>query len=202
MNLIALSLFIASATALLGSPGPGIAALIAVGRANGFAGGLRYFAGLQVGLALAAGISAAGLFSVVKLVPGATQLMQVAATLYLLWLAWQIASAPVGEQTVKGSVASSFAAGMFLGVSNPKSLIAFVSLFASQTIIVGSRTTDTLFKWIVLVLVMIAVDLLWLFVGVGLRRAKVSPRQERILNVILAAMIVVAVALSVSEGVR
>ena len=53
--------FTLAATALLGSPGPGIAALIAVGRSRGAIGGLRYFGSMQLGLALAAGLRSSAL---------------------------------------------------------------------------------------------------------------------------------------------
>ena len=53
--------FVLAAAALLGSPGPGIAALVAVGRSRGVIGGLRYFGAMQLGLAIAAGLTAAGL---------------------------------------------------------------------------------------------------------------------------------------------
>src|SRR5690349_15714695 len=55
----ALLLFLLAAIALLGSPGPVIVSLVATGRKSGFAGSLRYFLGIQAGLALAAGLSAA-----------------------------------------------------------------------------------------------------------------------------------------------
>jgi len=193
---VALGLFILSATALLGSPGPAIAMLVAIGRAEGIARGLRFFTGLQIGLALAAAISAFGLFSLVQLVPGAMQVMAVGAAIYLLWLAWKIASAPVGVNAGEGGVLSSFTAGMFLGLSNPKAFMAFLSLFASQTLVAGSRHGDTVFKWALVVLVMIVVDIVWLMIGAGLRHARLSPRGERALNIVLGAMVVGATLLS------
>lgn len=88
MNTLSLGAYLLAATALLGSPGPGIASLIAVGRASGFGGGLRYFSGLQIGLALAAGFSALGLLTLLEAVPGLLTTMHLAATIYLLYLAW------------------------------------------------------------------------------------------------------------------
>ena len=99
-ELLNATLFIVAAVMLLGSPRPGIAALVGVGRACGFAGGLRYFWGLQAGLTLAAGFSAAGLFSFIQAVPGLTDLMLLMAVLYLVWLAYQIGTAPVGDAAV------------------------------------------------------------------------------------------------------
>ena len=68
--------FLASATALLGSPGPGIAALLAVGRVEGW-GGLRFYTGLQLGLAIAFGATAVGLLSLLETVPFAMGAMTV-----------------------------------------------------------------------------------------------------------------------------
>jgi threonine/homoserine/homoserine lactone efflux protein len=60
-------LFVASAAALLGSPGPGIAALLAV-----------------------------GLVSLLAAFPFALRAMTVVSADYLLYLAYQVAAAPVG----------------------------------------------------------------------------------------------------------
>ena len=68
-NASALLAYLIAATALLGSPGPGIAALIAVGRQKGLRGGLGFFLALQLGLALAAGISAFCLSSLLSALP-------------------------------------------------------------------------------------------------------------------------------------
>lgn len=185
-----------SAVALLGSPGPGIAALLAVGRAEGLGRSLPYFTGLQIGLAVASGICAAGLFSLIGLVPGALQAMAIASALYLVWLAWKIASAPVGTANSATAMASTAASGFILGISNPKAYIAFVSLFASQSIVRGNSTGDMTLKWVAITFVILAVDILWLLVGVGLGRARLSPALERAFNILLGAMIVGATLLS------
>src|ERR1700759_5661153 len=96
MDTVALGLFLTAAIGLLGSPGPAVAALIAVGRIRGLVGGLPYFLGLQAGLATAAGITAAGLFSLLTAFPSALRVMTIAATVYLIYLAYKIASSPVG----------------------------------------------------------------------------------------------------------
>lgn len=184
-------LFTLAAVMLLGSPGPGIAALIAVGRNRGMAGGLPFFGGLQIGLALAAGISAAGLFSAIEALPFATAAMMAAATLYLVWLAWRIASAPVGRGGPEA--ASGFApdmrGGFLLGITNPKSYIAFVSLMASYTLVVPADRGDALLKWAICVVVMIAVDLAWLWIGAAIGRIALSPAAERAFNIVMGGTI-------------
>jgi len=185
---LALGVFLVTATALLGSPGPGIAALVTVGRAEGFTRGLRYYAGLQVGLAVAAAVSAGGMVSVLQAFPGAMMMMTWLATAYLVYLAYRIATAPVGAALAGRRTSSSAIAGLLLGTANPKAFVAFASLFASRRVAVDPQA-DILLKWTLCVAVMLIVDLAWLLVGVALNNASLRPAAERTLNLCLAAMI-------------
>jgi threonine/homoserine/homoserine lactone efflux protein len=182
---------LASAIALLGSPGPGIAALLAVGRVEGW-GALRFYAGLQLGLAAAFGATGVGLLSVLKAVPFAARVMTLVSAGYLICLAYQIATAPVGSRPQAARVRSSSMSGFMLGIANPKAYLAFASLLASQTLIEHDRQIDVALKWLICVIVAILVDLAWLFVGVRLQRAALRPPTERILNVTLGATILLA----------
>lgn len=197
MDTVALGIFLTAAVGLLGSPGPGIAALVAVGRARGLVGGLPYFLGLQLGLATAAGMTAAGLFSLLAAFPSALRVMTIAATVYLIYLAYRIASSPVGETARASNGAhASPAAGFLLGVTNPKAYLAFASLLASYTLIKASAQQDSFTKWTLLVAVMIVVDIVWLYVGVFLRGLILSPNSERVLNVTLGLMVLIAAGLA------
>ncbi|MEZ0471495.1 LysE family translocator [Luteimonas salinilitoris] len=198
LDVLACGAFVLAATALLGSPGPGIAALVAVGRARGFLGGLRYYAGLQVGLALAAGIAAAGIASVLQALPAAMAAMTINATMYLVYLACRIATSPVGSARKEGVPSTSAMAGLLLGVVNPKAFVAFASLFASQAIVRSSPREDIMVKWTLCVIVMIVVDFAWLLAGVALHRSTLRPEVERALNLFLAAAIVAAAVLALA----
>ncbi len=191
MHSVANWLFLASATALLGSPGPGIAALLAVGRVEGW-GGLRFYAGLQVGLAIAFGATAAGLLSLLQVIPFALRAMTLASVAYLIYLSYQIATAPVGSKQSGAQARSSVMSGFLLGIANPKAYIAFASLLASQTLVEHDLHADAVLKWVICVIVAIVVDIAWLFVGVKLRRAALRPLTERLLNYTLAATILLA----------
>jgi threonine/homoserine/homoserine lactone efflux protein len=60
--------------------------------------------------------------------PSALRGMTIAATVYLIYLAYKIASSPVGETARLTN--SSPAAGFLLGLTNPKAYLAFASLRA------------------------------------------------------------------------
>jgi threonine/homoserine/homoserine lactone efflux protein len=193
VDVVNLWLFSLAAIVLLGSPGPGIAALLAVGKEKGFSGGLSFYGGLQLGLAIAAALSAAGLFSAIRALPGATGAMAVAATCYLVYLAYSIATAPVGADA--NSASSGFApttgGGFFIGVTNPKAYIAFMSLMASYPIIQTKPSGDLAVKWLACVAIMIVVDLIWLWLGALIRQAKPTPTIERAINAAMGGTILV-----------
>lgn len=186
--------FTLAAVALLGSPGPAIAALLAVGRAQGFRASLPFFIALQLGLALAAGLSTAGLVSVFTAIPAVERALMLIALAYLVWLAWKIGSAPLGG--VEVSTASSLGQGFLLGIANPKAYLAFASLIASFAILPRGSVGDGAAKWAILVAVMIVVDLAWLTAGTALGRLSLSPRAERAMNLAMAAGILAAAALA------
>jgi threonine/homoserine/homoserine lactone efflux protein len=167
MYSVAIWLFLASATALLGSPGPGIAALLALGRAKGW-GSLRFYVGLQLGLAIAFGTTAVGLLTLLEAVPFAMRAMMLASAGYLTFLAYQIATAPLVSASQLAPARSSLLSGFVLGIANPKAYIAFASLLASQTLVEHDRQIDALLKWAICVTVAIVVDIVWLYVGVRL----------------------------------
>lgn len=191
-------LFVIAAVALLGSPGPGIAALVVVGRTRGWGDGLTFFTGMQIGLALAAALSAAGLVSVLLAIPLARTLLVGASILYLLWLAWSIASAPVGDGTIGGTTQAtpSFAGGFLVGFANPKAYLSFISLYASFSILDRNPAGDAALKWLLCVLVMIVVDLVWLGLGVALGRIRLGRRKERVMNIAMGGALLAAAGLT------
>jgi threonine/homoserine/homoserine lactone efflux protein len=191
-------LFLVSAIALLGSPGPGIAALILVGRTAGLSGGLRYYAGLQLGLAAAAALSAAGLYSLLRAYPAAMRGLSVAAAIYLIYLAYKIAASPVGSSIEGRDTRPSWTAGLLLGVANPKAYAAFATLLASHPLSQATAASDLLLKWTLCIAVIVVVDIAWLLVGVSLNLMSIHPTVERILNLSLSAMIVGAAMLTLA----
>ncbi|MCG7522786.1 LysE family translocator [Ruegeria sp. Ofav3-42] len=122
--------------------------------------------------------------------------MSVAATTYLLYLAFKIATSPVGdaENEIKQSP-TPFAGGL-LGVSNPKAYAAFASLFASFQIFGSNQNWDGMAKWLGVVAVMIVVDAIWLLAGHKIGQLNLSVRSEQVMNYVLAGAIVLAAILA------
>jgi threonine/homoserine/homoserine lactone efflux protein len=183
MNLLNAEFFTLAAIGLLGSPRPGIAALAAIGARAGFVGSLRFYGGLQLGLAIAALLTAFGLLSVLASAPVLASALRISATLYLIYLAFRIATAPVGAPAQRAApkfVATAFS-GFLLGVINPKAYVAFASLLAFHSIL-ESAAADIALKWGLCVLVMIVVDAIWLAFGAAIGKAHLNAGSQRALN--------------------
>jgi threonine/homoserine/homoserine lactone efflux protein len=196
MDMRAVAVFVAAATALLGSPGPGIAALLAVGKSQGWPGGLRYYAGLQMGLAVAVVTSGTGLVSLLSAYPAVTRVMVIGATIYLVFLAYAIATSPVGIDAAARPASVSPAAGVLLGITNPKAYLAIASLLASPLQLTAGASANIVLKVALCIAVIVIVDIVWLWVGVAVGRAKLTPMGERIMNVAMGATILIATAFS------
>jgi len=70
--------------------------------------------------------------------------------------------------------------------------VAFISLYASHTVFPDVPSSDIFAKWLLCVGVMIVVDTIWLLIGVSLRRANLSEKAERRLNICFAITILAA----------
>lgn len=199
IDLLSVGLFTLAALALLGSPGPAIAALLAIGRSHGVAIGLRFYLGLQIGLAVAAGATAGGLLSLIETIPFAMTAMSLAAAAYLVWLAWKIASAPVGDDLAASREASpTIGGGILLGLTNPKAYIAFASLFAAYRLS-PDGALDMKVKWALCIVVMVVVDIIWLWLGAVLGRVRLEAVNERRLNACFGLIILATAILSLVE---
>ena len=191
--------FAAAAAALLGSPGPGIAALIVAGRTLGSKGALPFFLAMQAGLALAAALSATGLAAVIGAVPDLRLTLMLASACYLLWLAWSIATSPLSGSLGADERGRGFtlAGGFTLGAANPKAYLAFVSLFGSFAIVdpaYGWR--DSVLKGVVCIAVTAVVDVAWVLVGVALGRIQLTATTERAMNMSMGGAILLALGIT------
>ena len=184
--------FILAALALCGSPGPATVSLAATGAAFG-ARGLAYMIGIDAGMVVVMTATAAGVTGLVLAIPGATPVVAILAALYFIQLAWRIATAPPLTTETQGSEPS-FTAGVALSLINPKGYAAMAALFSGFVLVRGRPELDAALKLGVLVVIVVAVNIAWLFAGAALTRFFRAPRTSRIINVTFAILLVASVA--------
>ncbi|MCA0248158.1 MAG: LysE family transporter [Proteobacteria bacterium] len=182
--------FLIAAVALAGSPGPATLSLAAAGAAFGARRGLAYLAGLTVGMVAVMGVVASGVVGLLLAVPGAAPVVTALATLYFVWLAWRIATAPPLAEKGPERPPPTFVAGVLLSLINPKGYAAMAALYSGFVLMPGRIALDVAVKMAGLTLVIAAVNVGWLLVGAALTRLFRDPHSNRIINLVFAVLLV------------
>jgi threonine/homoserine/homoserine lactone efflux protein len=185
-----------AAIPLMGSPGPATLSLAAAGSVYGVAPSLWYLAGIIGGTAVVLLLIASGITGLLFAVPGVLPVLTAAALLYILYLAYKIARAPVLSQGADQGEAPSLAGGLLLAVGNPKAFAAIGAVYAGVAVVPALPLWDAVVKVAALSAVIVVVNTSWLAAGAALSRFLRHPRIGRGVNVIFALLLVVSVALA------
>jgi threonine/homoserine/homoserine lactone efflux protein len=187
---------IVASLAVMGSPGPATISIAAVGSAYGVRRSLKYLIGIILGTTLVLIAVATGLTATLLAVPALRPVLVVISAAYILWLAYHIATAPPFAQQRETSDAPSLTGGTLLAVANPKAWVAIAAVFASARL-AETATLDAAAKTVVLGLMIVVIMIAWLLAGAALAPMLRDPRRSRVINIALAAALVVTTALAV-----
>lgn len=189
-TLLPLVTFVAVATI---SPGGATTLATASGAHFGFRRSLPLLAGIAIGLASLAAAAAAGLGAAVLAMPVLRLAMQLAGTAYLLWLAWQLAISGVPRLDSDMARPRSLAGGALLIWYNPKAWAVTLGAAASFSSLAGSPLERGAILGLVFGASAMAALSLWCAAGLVLARLLRSERQWRLLNGLLAALLVLSI---------
>jgi threonine/homoserine/homoserine lactone efflux protein len=181
---------------VMGSPGPSTMSATAVAAAYGFSRSLAYASGLIFGTIVVLLAVAIGIVSILLSIPHGAPALIALSAVYILYLAFKIATAPPLAAEREQAAAPAFAGGFLLAVANPKAYLAIAAVFAGTTLISGSRVLDAAAKTALLSAMIVVIHLSWLAAGASLSRFLQNPTSSRIVNVALAAMLVATAALA------
>jgi threonine/homoserine/homoserine lactone efflux protein len=120
--------FVATCIALALLPGPIVTLLIANGLRHGTRAALINIAGVQVGLAIAIGIVAIGLTTLMATLGYWFDWVRLAGAAYLVWLGIKLIRSPVegvGSDAPPPPRGGFFLQGLLVSLSNPKVLVFF-----------------------------------------------------------------------------
>ncbi|MFO1183411.1 MAG: LysE family translocator [Bauldia sp.] len=175
------------------TPGPNNMMLLASGISFGIARTLPHMAGVVLGfgaMVLAVGLGIGAVFS---LVPQLAAVLRIAGTLYLLWLAWQIARGSAAGGGSGGEGKAPRRPMSFLGAAafqwvNPKGwtmLIGAISAFAPAP----ARPESIAVMALVFAAVCVPAVLAWTAFGTALRALLAGSGAARWLNYAMAAVL-------------
>ncbi|MCF3934704.1 LysE family transporter [Acuticoccus sp. M5D2P5] len=185
-----------AAVPLMGSPGPATLSLAGIGTAFGFRRGLPYLLGIIIGTTMVLAMIATGITALVLAEPAIVLALSAVAGLYILYLAWKIATAPVGPRAPwRMTDAPTFMPGLALAVANPKAFAAIGAVYAGNGLVAGSPTADAIAKTAALAVVILVVNTAWLGFGAAFSRLLTDEVFGRAINIVFAALLIASVAL-------
>jgi threonine/homoserine/homoserine lactone efflux protein len=183
LPLSSLAGLVLAAAVVMGSPGPSTMSITAAGAAFGLRRSLGYLAGLVLGTTAVLMAVAVGLLALLLSLPWLAPGLLAASGIYILYLAFRIATAPPLSRQARPVAAPSLAGGFFLAIANPKAYAAIAAVFAGANL-------EPVPKILVLCLMIILIHLVWLLAGASLSRVLHDPRRGRIANILFAAILI------------
>lgn len=197
-----LATLLLSALVIMGSPGPSTISATAVGAAFSLRCSLRYVGGLIAGTIAVLLAVSAGAVVLLLATPHGASALAVASAVYILYLAFKIATAPPLLEQSAQTTAPSFPSGLLLAIANPKAYLAIAAVFAGTTVETQSNGLDALIKIVALSAMIVVIHLVWLMAGVWLARLLRHPLSSRIVNLTLAALLVITTAIALAGQIR
>ncbi|MDF1748598.1 MAG: LysE family transporter [Alphaproteobacteria bacterium] len=193
-----ISLWLA-AIPLMASPGPAVLGVSAMATAYGLRATIPYWLGIVFGTVTVLLVVVLGITSVFFAVPGVKPALVVLAVIYILYLAFRIATAPVAQLKRETGKPPEFAAGFIIAVANPKAFAVFGALCASHSIMPDQPVLDGALKFIALLIMAAIASGAWLLFGSLLAKYLQNPLLSRVVNICFALLLVLSVLKALSS---
>lgn len=173
------------------TPGPNNTMLLASGLNHGFTRSLPHVFGISIGFALMVMGVGAGLGQLFIAYPSLHVMLRIVGAAYLLYLAWQIATAvPMQDAVERGRPFGFWKAAGFQWV-NPKAWIMAVGAITTY-VPNGGGMHAVMILSVVFALVNAPSITLWVGFGTTLRRWLTDPRYLRMFNIAMAILLVLS----------
>lgn len=175
------------------TPGPNNIMLAASGVNFGLTRSSSHMAGVVIGFAVLVASCAAGLGLVFAALPSLHVVLKIAGALYMLWLAYKVATAHQSEadDAPPPKPLTFWQAAAFQWI-NPKGLVAALSGVAIY-IRPGHEVRDFSVMLTVFTVVTFLSAVTWTAFGVGLRSLLHNPAHARIFNIAMAILLVASI---------
>lgn len=184
--------FVTSAT-----PGPNNLMLLASGANFGFKRTIPHMLGIGCGMLLLLFVTLAGLGEIFMRLPAMQMALKLVGVVYLLWLAWKIASAPVTDTMTEDSTSDQpigtaqpmrwWQAATFQFV-NPKAWMMALGAVSSFTLAGEQYWLSGLTLMVVFFLVNVPSVSIWAGFGVVIQQFLSSARRKRQFNMIMGLL--------------
>ena len=188
MTALAVFAFAASIT-----PGPNTMLLLASGLNHGFRATIPMMAGISVGVIVMLIAVGLGLGEVFARLPWLYTALKMVSIVYLLWLAWKIATAEPAKPAdgMEAARPLTFLEAAGFQWVNPKAWTICVAIATAYTV-PNAYLSSLLMASAIFGVVNVPSVIVWAMFGVALRRFLQDPRRVRVFNIAMALALVVS----------
>ena len=171
------------------TPGPNNTFLMASGLTNGFVKTLPSMLGVAIGFPIMVLAIAFGIAQAFEAFPALYEILRAGSVVYLLWLAWRIASSDPKLDPASARRPLTFLEAAGFQWVNPKGWT--MALFASAAYVVAEAPTVSILSIAAIFLVVgLGSSSAWAAGGTALRRLIDNPGAVRVINIVLALLLV------------
>lgn len=182
--------FAAALAVAAGSPGPSVAALVARVLSRGPAAVLPFLAAMWIGEGVWLACAVFGLALLAESFHAAFVALKWAGIGYLLYLAWKMWRAPVGDARMPDTASPwrLFGAGLAVTLGNPKIMVFYLALLPAILDLGAVSTAGWAELTLVMAAVLAAVDLAWVLAAARARRLFQTPSARQAANRLSAGL--------------
>ncbi|WP_110655778.1 LysE family translocator [Salinicola halimionae] len=181
-----------TALLLFGSPGPGPMTIVATSATFGIRRTISLYLGILLGLGLSMVAASLGLATLLAAWPSLKSALQILGGLYVLYLAYRIATTPLDPNQAGGSCLT-LTDGVLLNILNPKSYAVLLVIYSKFLLPVSPVVAAYLMTMLTCMAVAVITNLFWLCLGGAIRPLFQHPAASRRLRFGFAALMVIAV---------
>mgnify|MGYP001282844092 FL=1 len=160
------------------TPGPGVLSLAGVGAGFGWKVGMMYLIGLFFGTNGVALFVVLGFKQFLFEIDGVEITFLLLSLSYLSFLSWRIATSDNKTGFKQSLKAPRLYEGIFLQFVNPKAYVVQGHLFVVLSLGMASFNTEIIVKFIIVNSIWIPIHLLWLWLGISLKRWSLAVNKQ------------------------
>lgn len=183
------------AIAASATPGPNVVMIAASGANFGFLRTVPHMLGICIGfpaMLIALGL---GLDQIFKTWPQIHEVLKIVGTIYLVYLAWRIATASNADSDGEGGKPLTFLQAALFQWVNPKAWVVGISAIATFTTVGGDSVLETIGIAVIFLLVSAPTVGLWCLFGKAIRRFLSTPSALRAFNATMGVLVAGSVVL-------
>ena len=178
------------------TPGPGVLSLAGVGAGFGWRVGMMYLIGLFFGTNGVALLVVLGFKQFLFEIEGVELTFLFLSLSYLSFLSWRIATSDNKTGFKQSLKAPKLYEGIFLQFVNPKAYVVQGHLFVVLSLGISSYNAEIITKFIIVNSIWIPIHLLWLWVGISLKKWSLASKKQTFVNRAMGLALFAVVILS------